>query len=152
MISEKGIEFIKGFEGFAPLEYTCVAGKRTIGYGHVLGPEEKYVCGVCEREAEKLLKHDLSIAEQAVDNLVDVPLSENQKDALVSFIFNIGVRAFSKSTLLKKLNEGKYEQVPKQLQRWIYVNGRPCGGLIRRRRAEAALFTKSAGRKRPVFL
>jgi len=55
MISKKGVELIKSFEGFAPLEYTCVAGKRTIGYGHVLGPEEKYVCGVCEREAERTL-------------------------------------------------------------------------------------------------
>lgn len=152
MISKKGIELIKSFEGFAPLEYTCVAGKRTIGYGHVLKPEEKYVCGVCEKEADSLLKQDLAFAEKAVDTLVDVPLSDYQKDALVSFVFNVGCRAFKKSTLLKELNEGRYEQVPKQMQRWIYVNGRPCGGLIRRRQAEAALFKKSTGQKSPVFL
>ena len=152
MISEKGVKLIKSFEGLAPLEYTCVAGKRTIGYGHVLEPEEKYPCGVCERKAEELLKQDLDIAEKAVEKLVDVPLSEYQKDALVSFVFNVGIRAFEKSTLLKELNEYRYDRVPRQLQRWIYVNGRPCGGLIRRRKAEAALFTKSAGRKRPVFL
>lgn len=152
MISKKGVELIKSFEGFAPLEYTCVAGKRTIGYGHVLGPEEKYVCGVCEREAEQLLKQDLDIAEKAVEKLVEVPLSDCQKDALVSFVFNVGIRAFQKSTLLKELNAGRYDRVPRQLQRWIYVNGRPCGGLIRRRQAEAALFAKPAGRKRPVFL
>ena len=151
MISKKGIDLIKAFEGFASLEYTCVAGKRTIGYGHVLGPDEKYVCGVCEREAEILLMRDLDMAEKAVEDLVEVPLSDYQKDALVSFVFNIGIRAFEKSTLLKKLNEGGYDQVPKQLQRWIYVNGRPCDGLMRRRKAEARLFVKSTGRKGPVF-
>lgn len=152
MISKKCVELIKSFEGFVPLEYTCVAGKRTIGYGHVLAPEEKYVCGLCEREAEKLLRKDLDIAEKAVDKLVEVPLLEHQKDALVSFVFNVGIGTFKKSTLLKELNAGRYDRIPQQLSRWIYVNGRPCAGLMRRRRAEAALFVKPAGRKRPVFL
>lgn len=151
MISKKGMDLIKSFEGFSSLEYTCIAGKRTIGYGHVLGPDEKYVGGVCEREAEILLMGDLNTAEKAVENVVEVPLSEHQKDALVSFVFNVGPRAFKKSALLKELNDGRYDQVPKQLQRWIYVNGRPCNGLIRRRKAEAALFIKATGRKRPVF-
>lgn len=152
MISKNALEFIKSFEGFASLEYTCVAGKRTIGYGHVLRPEEKYVCGVCEREAENILKKDLDIVEKALDRFVLVSLSGNQKDALISFVFNIGVQAFKKSTLLKELNQGHYEKVPQQLQRWIYVNGRPCNGLIRRRKAEANLFEKTTGRKRSVFL
>ena len=94
MISRKGIETIKTFEGFSPLEYTCVAGKRTIGYGHVLKPDESYVCGVSEKKAEQLLFQDLKTAEAAVDTLVKVPLKEYQKDALVSFVFNIGVYAF----------------------------------------------------------
>lgn len=151
MISRKGIEAIKAFEGFSPLEYTCVAGKRTIGYGHVLKPDEIYVCGVSEKKAEELLFEDLKEVETAIDVLVKVPLKEYQKDALVSFAFNIGVYAFQRSTLLRELNNGNYEQVPKQLLRWVYVNGKPCYGLSRRRRAEAQMFENKMGRKRPFF-
>ena len=151
MISQKGVEAIKAFEGFSPLEYTCVAGKRTIGYGHVLKPDESYVCGLNEKKAEKLLAEDLSAVEAAVDLSVKVPLEEYQRDALVSFAFNIGVYAFQRSTLLKELNAGNYEKVPKQLLRWVYVNGKPCFGLFRRRQAEAAMFENKTGRKRSFF-
>ena len=74
MISEEGVEAVKKFEGFSPLEYTCVAGKRTIGYGHVLKPDESYVCGLNEKQAEELLTQDLIVIEEAVDTLVKVPL------------------------------------------------------------------------------
>lgn len=142
MISKNGIEMVKRLEGFSPLEYTCVAGCRTIGYGHVLKLDEEYVGGVGENEAEKMLLRDLQTAENAVDALVAVPLTPCQKDALVSFVFNIGVRAFSKSTLLRLLNEGEYARVPEQMNRWVFVNGRPCFGLARRRKTEAAMFVK----------
>ena len=151
MISSKGVESIKSFEGFSPLEYTCVAGKRTIGYGHVLKPDESYVCGVSEKQAEDLLTRDLSVIEAAVDSAVKVPLKEYQRDALVSFAFNIGVYAFQRSTLLKELNTGNYDKVPQQLLRWVYVNGKPCCGLLRRRQAESAMFENKTGRKRPFF-
>ncbi|MBO4521155.1 MAG: lysozyme [Alphaproteobacteria bacterium] len=151
MISEKGLKAIKTFEGYSPLEYTCVAGKRTIGFGHVLKPNESYVCGVSEEQAEELLIQDLKTVETAVDMLVKVPLKEYQRDALVSFAYNIGAYAFQRSTLLKELNAGNYEQVPKQLMRWIYVNGKPCYGLSRRRQAEAALFENKRERKRSFF-
>lgn len=151
MISEKGREAIKSFEGFSALEYTCVAGKRTIGYGHVLKPDEHYICGLSEKKAEELLVQDISAVEAAVDASVIVPLETYQRDALVSFAFNIGVYAFQRSTLLKKLNAGSYEQVPKQFLRWIYVNGKPCYGLLKRRQAEAAMFENKTGRKRSFF-
>ena len=151
MISEKGVEAIKALEGFSPLEYMCVAGKRTIGYGHVLKPDESYVCGVSEKQAEKLLAQDLGAIESAVDSAVKVPLEEYQRDALVCFAFNIGIYAFQRSTLLKELNAGNYDKVPQQLLRWVYVNGKPCYGLLRRRQAEAAMFENRTGRKRPFF-
>ncbi len=149
MISEKGVESLKAFEGFSPLEYTCVAGKRTIGYGHILKPDENYICGVSEKLAEKLLERDLSVIEAVVDASVKVPLKEYQRDALVCFAFNIGGYAFRHSTLLKELNAGYYEKVPKQLLRWVYVNGRPCYGLLQRRQAEAAMFENKRGRIPP---
>ncbi len=152
MISKKSMDLIKLFEGFSALEYTCIAGKRTIGYGHVLAPDEEYVCGLSEQKAENILKQDLDVIDRALNRLVKVPLAAHQKEALLSFIFNVGIRAFQKSTLLKELNDGNYDQVPKQIQRWIYVNGKPCNGLIRRRKIEADLFAKQTGRKRSVFL
>ena len=151
MISQKGVEAIKAFEGFSPLEYNCVAGKRTIGYGHVLNPGESYVCGLSETKAEEILLRDLNAVETAVDAAVHSPLEECQRDALVSFAFNIGVYAFQRSTLLKELNAGNYGQVPKQMLRWIYVDGKPCEGLLRRRQAEAAMFENKTGRKRSFF-
>ena len=151
MISQKGVEAIKAFEGFAPLEYTCVAGKRTIGYGHVLGPDESYVGGVNEKQAEELLERDLNALESVFDSLVKVPLEEYQRDALISLAFNIGVYAFQRSTLLKELNAGNYGRIPKQMLRWIYVNGKPCYGLVQRRHAEADMFENKTGRKSPFF-
>lgn len=141
MISEEGLALIKKYEGFAPLEYTCVAGKRTIGYGHCMKAGEVYPAGVSEAFAEELLLKDLKTAERAVDGAVRVPLSECQRDALVSFVFNVGAGNFKRSLLLRLLNEGGYEEVPDQLMRWIYADGSICAGLMRRRKAEAGLFS-----------
>ena len=145
MISRKGLALIKEFEGFAPLEYTCVAGKRTIGYGHRLNASEVYPGGVGEAFAEELLVKDVKGAERVVDEAVIVPLSVSQRDALVSFAFNVGSGNFLRSLLLRLLNEGGYGEVPEQMMRWIYVDGSMCTGLMRRRKAEAEMF---AGRKR----
>lgn len=140
--TKKGIALIKSFEGFSPLEYTCIAGKRTIGYGHVLDVEESYIAGVSEAKAEELLSKDLKHAENIVRSKVVVPLKAHQFDALVSFVFNVGAGNFSRSMLLRLLNEGKYEEIPSQLMRWVYVNGALSAGLMRRRHAEAEMFSK----------
>ena len=76
------------------------------------------------------------IATNAINHNVKVPLSQNQFDALVSFVFNIGQSAFIESTLLRVLNEGDYKAVPQQLRRWIYDNGSVVQGLINRRQKE----------------
>lgn len=160
MISREALNKIKRFEGFSPLEYTCVAGKRTIGYGHVLRPDENYVAGVTEKSAEILLAQDVAAAESVVDGGVEVELSRRQREALVSFAFNIGARAFYLSSLRRVLNAGRYDQVPKQMMRWVYADGKICAGLVKRRRAEAVWFSGAAGasgrnetgrKKRPVF-
>lgn len=140
MIGWNGLKLIKSFEGFSPLEYTCVAGKRTIGYGHVLRAGESYPAGVTEAEAETLLLDDVAEAEQTVIDLVEVPLSANQFDALVSFVFNVGWRKFAGSTLLKKLNAIDYDGAAAEFLRWKYANGKVINGLLRRRTAEKKLF------------
>lgn len=140
MIGQNGLKLIKSFEGFAPLEYVCVAGKRTIGYGHVLKADERYPAGLTEAEAEMLLLDDVAEAEQAVIDLVEVPLSANQFDALTSFVFNVGRRNFSGSTLLKKLNAGDYTGAANEFIRWKYVGNKVVAGLLRRRQTEKKLF------------
>lgn len=140
MIGWNGLKLIKSFEGFSPLEYTCVAGKRTIGYGHVLRAGESYPAGVTEAEAETLLLDDVAEAEQTVIDLVEVPLSANQFDALVSFVFNVGWRKFSGSTLLKKLNAADYDGAAAEFLRWKYAGGKVINGLLRRRISEKKLF------------
>ncbi len=140
MIGQNGLKLIKSFEGFAPLEYTCVAGKRTIGYGHVLKSDERYPAGLTEAEAETLLLDDVAEAEQAVIDLVKAPLSANQFDALTSFVFNIGRRHFAGSTLLRQLNVGDYTGAANEFLRWKYAGNKVVNGLLRRRQAEKKLF------------
>ncbi len=143
--SRRGRELIKRFEGFRSEAYK--PHKRdvwTIGYGHTQGVKKGDV--VTKQEASKLLSQDLRESEAAVNRLVKVSLSQAQFDALVSLIFNIGAGAFARSTLRRKLNAGEYDEVDDQLARWIYSGGKVFSGLVRRRAAEADLFTDHAPR------
>ena len=141
--SQAGIDLIKQFEGVRLESYVCPAGVLTIGVGHTsaAGPP-KVVPGmkITYQEANEILARDLVKYESAVDRLVTVPLSQNQFDALVSFTFNVGEGALAKSTLLKKLNAGKYSEVPAELMKWTKGGGRELPGLVRRRRAECAMW------------
>lgn len=152
MISKKGLAMLKTFESFVPLEYTCVAGRRTIGYGHVVKGGESFPAGVSEAKAEELLRQDVAEAENAVADLVKVPLKQWQKDALISFAFNIGRRNFAGSTLLRVLNDGDYDKVPQELMRWVYAGGYVWKGLKLRRKREAELFVTGRVDFRPDLL
>jgi len=139
-----GLELIKSFEGLGLKAYLCPSGVLTIGYGHtgkVRGNKITLQTTITPEEAETLLKEDLTRFEKAVDSLVKVPLNNNQFDALVSFVFNIGINAFSGSTLLKLLNSGDYKGASQQFKRWIYGNSnKVLEGLKKRRTAEEKLF------------
>lgn len=150
VVSENGLNLVKKFEGLHKVTeegdvraYRCPAGKWTIGYGHTRGVKSGLRVSV--DECEKMLMEDLHEAGNAVRSAVNVPLSQNQYDALVSFVFNLGSGNFRSSTLLKKLNKGLYEEVPAQIIRWnkARVDGKliELRGLTRRRTAEAALWT-----------
>lgn len=91
-------------------------------------------------QAEAFLIDDLQKAESAINDLVSVPLTQNQFDALVSLAFNIVNGAFQKSTLLKHLNAGRYNEAAEQFLVWTKDNGRVSRGLVRRRVREHALF------------
>lgn len=135
---KRGIELIKEFEGFSRNPYLCPAGVWTIGYGSTKGVK-KNTKPITKQDAEKLLINDLTDAERAVRSFVKVPLTQNQFDALVSFTFNLGAGALSRSTLLKMLNAGDYD-LESQFLRWVRAGGKILPGLARRRQAEADLF------------
>ena len=142
--SEQGLALIRQCEGFSALPYICPAGKETIGYGHCLHFGEKYPPeGISRNIAENMLIQDVAAAEQAVNTLVTAPLNQNQFDALAAFVYNIGGKAFEKSTLLRILNAGDTERAAGEFNRWVYAGGRKIEGLVRRRALEAALFNQN---------
>lgn len=142
-ISQQGLALIKRFEGFSPTIYLDAAGLPTIGYGHLLRPgeAEMFKGGISEEAGIALLIKDVQKAEQAVLRLISVPLSDGQFDALVSFTFNLGSGALQRSTLRRKVNREEHADVPPEFMRWVWAGGRKLRGLIRRREAEAALYT-----------
>ena len=141
-ITQNGIDLIKRFEGFSRTVYFCPAGYQTIGYGHVVKPHEDFSAGINEVQAEELLRQDAVIAEQAVLRLINVPLTDGQFDALVSFTYNLGGGALQRSTLRRKINREEHADVPEQFMRWVWAGGRKLKGLIRRREAEADLYAQ----------
>ncbi len=139
--SANAIDLIKKFEGFCATPYFCPAAKLSIGYGHVVIKGEKFPpLGITREEGEALLKQDVIIAELAIERLVVYELSQNQFDALVSFIYNVGVKAFEKSKLLRILNSGEELLAAAEFSRWVYAGKIVQKGLVRRRDAEKTLF------------
>ena len=138
-INAAGLALVRAYEGLRLESYRDTSGIWTVGYGHTMGV--KPGDSISAERAEQLLESDLMEAEQAVARLIRVPLTDNQFSALASFVFNEGEGAFAKSTLLRKLNEGGYGLVPACLKSWIFDNGRVLPGLVKRRAAEAALWS-----------
>ncbi len=140
-ISKEGLEFIEDVEGCKLFAYLDTGGVWTIGVGHT-GPEVvKGLTWTMQQVTEALIK-DTETAQNAVNKLVRVPITQNQFDALVSFVFNVGVGAFTKSTLLRKLNVMDYHGASKEFPRWNKDNGREILGLTKRRLLEQSLFLK----------
>lgn len=134
----KGIELIKRWEGFKANAYLCPAGVWTIGYGHTGGVKSGDV--VTKAEAEAYLRADLAVAEQAVSGKL-LLISQNQFDALVSFVFNVGTGNFNGSTLLRLgRTDVNNPAIRTEFSRWINAGGRILAGLVARRRAEADLY------------
>ena len=134
IVSGQGLELIKKHEALRLNAYRDPVGIWTIGYGHTATAKEGQT--IDEREADKLLKADVGFAEDAVTRHVKAPLNQTQFDSLVSFVFNIGESQFSRSTLVRVLNERDYYAVPQELARWNRDNGKRVKGLVRRRLAE----------------
>lgn len=139
--SNNGIELIKRHEGLVLQAYLCPAGVYTIGYGraHGVRPGDR----ITQHLAEQYLREDLRDAEMTVLRLVRHRLNQNQFDALVSFVFNLGAGNFQSSTLLRKINENPRDHdIKAQFKRWVYANKKVLPGLVVRRNEEAELYFK----------
>ena len=156
--SDEGITFIRNEEGVKLTPYHDPAGLLSIGVGHCLTNAEKvsgYIIiagqhvawseGITNEQVTQLLRQDLYSAESAVTRMVTVPLNQHQFDALTSFCFNVGCEAFHDSTLLKLLNQGKYDEVPAQMCRWNKGGGHVLQVLVDRREREVNLWMKPLG-------
>ena len=148
--SATGMELLKRSEGFRSRVYRDVAGFPTIGYGHRLLHPESFPNGIDEPQAANLLAVDVRDAEQAVERLVEVPLTQGQFDALVVFCFNLGAGRLASSSLLKDLNAGKYADAAQQLLLWDHAAGRENAALKARRQAEAALWRSNEARQQTI--
>ena len=136
--SGQGVALIKKFEGCELEAYQCSANVWTIGYGHTRGVKEGDE--ISADKAEYILLEDLIEFETYVDQLVTVSLNQDQFDALVSWPFNLGPTNLKESTMLLRLNDGQYSEVPAEMARWNRSGGEVLEGLKRRRKAEGLLF------------
>jgi lysozyme len=143
-ISEKGLRMIENFEGCLLKASNTLDNVWTIGYGqtgYYYGKRIRKGMTTTRTAAHKWLRdHSISVYENAVNRRVKVNLNQNQFDALVSFVYNIGVGAFSKSTVLKRLNIGDYAGAAEAFEMWVHCNGKTLPGLVRRREEEKELF------------
>ena len=141
IVSNAAIDLIKQFEGCRLEAYPdpgTGGAPWTIGYGHTKGVSRGLT--ITKWQADDFLRVDLLVFEKGVDELVKVDLKQHQFDALVSFAYNCGIGNLRSSTLLKLVNDSKFDAVPAQFMKWTRAAGRELPGLVRRRRAEAALW------------
>ncbi len=143
------------FEGLSLHAYRDPTNTLVIGIEHVLTPQEirsgdlsidgklvPWRRGITRTQANALLVQDLAPTRRVIARLVHVELTKNQRDALTSFVFNVGEPLFAHSELLRALNAGHYDDVPKYMRRYDRVGGQVLQGLALRRRAEIALWNK----------
>ncbi len=139
-LSQQGFSLIADSEGLRLKAYRCTAGVLTIGYGHTKGVKAGDTCTV--QQAIDWLREDVKEAERAV-NAKGLKISQNQFDALVDFVFNLGDDKFSSSTLLKKLKANPNDPViAAEFKKWVYSGGKKTDGLVIRRQKEIELYFK----------
>ena len=144
-IDQQGLDLIKRFEGFSGKPYRDSVGVVTIGYGTTHYGTGRRVTlkddTLTKRMASAILEDEVNTDYASkVDHYVSVDLTQNQFDALVSFTYNLGSGALRTSTLLKKLNKGKYNGASKEFLKWTHAGGKKLPGLVKRRKIEQKLF------------
>lgn len=144
-VDSAGIDLISQFEGLRLNAYDDGVGVWTIGWGTTVYPngvKVKKGDKITLDQAKQYKSHDLAKFEKAVNDVVKVPLNQNQFNALVSLAYNIGVSAFTNSTLVKRLNEGNYKAAADQFLVWVNAGSKRMQGLVNRRNKEREVFLK----------
>lgn len=137
--SANGLSLTEQFEGCQLSAYQDQVGVWTIGYGHT-GRDVTPGLTITSDQAHALLARDIGSAVACVNNVVAVQLTQDEFDALVDFVFNLGAASFEGSTMLRLLNAGEYANAAAQFALWDHAGGAVVAGLLRRREAEASLF------------
>jgi lysozyme len=140
--SKDGLALTELFEGDVLTAYQDQKGVWTIGYGHTAGVQPGQQ--ITQAQAEAFLLGDVGTAVNCINDVVEVPLTQSQFDALVDFTFNLGVGNFTGSTLLKDINAGNFPDAIAQFDLWDHCGGVVNAGLLRRRQAEAGEFAGSS--------
>ena len=131
-------ELIKQFEGLRLEAYLCPAGIWTIGYGHTSGVSPNSFITI--QEADEYLHRDVETIEMQLNKL-NLSLRQCQWDAIVSFVFNVGIGNFKASTLLAKIRINPDDNsIMDEFLRWVYANGKVMRGLQKRRLTEMKLY------------
>lgn len=154
-LSNAGQEMLMDLEGFINIPTPDLAGHLTIGYGHKIKPGERFNT-ITKGTGILLMMEDVKPFENIINNYMPVQLSQNQFDALVIFVFNIGESAFLNSTVYKDIKLGNFESATIPWERWINISKWetdvetgikkkilvPVQGLINRRQREIELFRR----------
>ena len=141
--SPDGIKKIMDREGVKLKSYRDSGGIWTICVGHTSQagpPKVRQGMALSRDECQAILRHDLSAVEDCVERSVKTLMTQNQFDALVSLVFNIGCGAFRKSSVLRHFNRGDRQRAADSFLLWNKVRGRVVNGLVNRRRAEREQF------------
>lgn len=144
-----GLSLTEQCEGCELHAYQDQVGVWTIGYGHT-GPDVVSGLSITQDQAAQLLAADIASAARCVNNAVAVQLMQDEFDALVDFVFNLGAGAFESSTLLRDLNAGDFTSAAAQFDVWDHAGGAVVAGLLRRRQAETALFQSGETTPQPA--
>ena len=143
-VSKRTVDLVKSFEGYQPVAYKDAVGVWTIGYGNTFyadGSKVKQGDSISHAEAEKLLRKVLDQFADQVTDEIRVQLTDCQFGALVSFTYNVGIAAFRRSTLLRKVNADPEDQdIRLEFTKWVRAGGKTLGGLVKRRKEEADLY------------
>ena len=137
-----------GIEGFESAPYPDSGGVATIGYGTTFYPNGTRVTfkdePITKEQAWSYLEYHCNMVAKQIEPLIKVKLNQNQIDALITFVYNIGIGEFKTSTLLKVINKTPYDflAVKNQWLRWVYDDGVKKNGLIKRRNVEFLLYSK----------
>ena len=144
-LNKKGLDLITSFEGFSHKPYLCPAGVPTIGYGTTVYPSGKRVTlrdpAITRQQGLEYKMSDIRKIEGDLILALDVKLSENRYSALVSFVYNLGITAFRRSTLRKTINAAPGAPgIRDEFMKWNKAGGKVLNGLVARRKAEADLY------------